>query len=160
MTTNPYRAGERILRVGREFPDRTALVIGAESWTYAELLAAAAQLANCFKPAVKQGAQEITAVMAQRHISSYAGILAARLSGHAYVPLNVNHPCQRNATILQNSGARRIICGQLATYKLQNILELACRDADRPAIVGCGDGKADYDLPTAANALLAADGRE
>lgn len=151
MTTNPYRAGARILEIARAFPDRTALVIDAESWSYSELLAAASQIASGFGPGNDSGAQPVTAVMAQRHVSSYAGILAARLAGHAYVPLNVNHPCQRNATILENSGAGRVICGRRAAQKLQDILALVASDGTRPGIIDCGERRSDFDLDAPAN---------
>lgn len=146
MTMDPYQAGARILEVAREHPQRTALVIDSESWTYAELLTAAQEIAANFPDQNTAEPQAITALMAQRHVSSYAGILAARLSGHAYVPLNVNHPCQRNATILKNSGAQRIICGSHASEKLQNILSVADMPAESVPIIRCGERQADYDL--------------
>ena len=118
---HPYQAGARILEVARDHPDRTALIIDGESWSYAELLAAAQNIAQRFPKSSAGEAQAVTAVMAQRHISSYAGILAARLAGHAYIPLYVDHPCQRNATILRNSGAGRVVCGTRAAEKWHNI---------------------------------------
>ena len=102
---NAYRAGRRILDVARAHPDRSALIIDGDTFTYAELLASAAEIAASLPSARDGDPQPITAVMAQHHLSSYAGILAARLSGHAYVPLNVNHPSQRNARILERSAA-------------------------------------------------------
>ena len=148
MTTNPYQAGAAIQRVAQEFPDRTALVIDSESWTYAELLTAAAEVAEQLDVATDAGGQPITAVMAQRHVSSYVGILAARLSGHAYVPLNVNHPCERNATILQASGADRVISGVRATKKLRNILAMAGEQYVDFSTVNVGDRKSDYRTPS------------
>ena len=149
-----YRAGNRILEIARSDPERTALVIDGDSWSYAELVASARQIADQFTDSPEGDRQPITAVMAQRHVSSYAGILAARFSGHAYVPLNVNHPCQRNATILRNSGAQRIVCGDLAAQELQEILSAAALPADASVIVGCGDSRADYALDAGADTLL------
>ncbi|MGI9201340.1 MAG: non-ribosomal peptide synthetase [Woeseiaceae bacterium] len=148
MTTNPYQPGARILAVAHEHPDRVALVIDSETWTYAELLAAVQGIAKSFPIEEANGRQPITAVMAQRHISSYAGILAARLAGHAYVPLNVNHPCQRNATILRTSGAQRVICGTRAAETLANILDTADMTADDIDRINCGDRQSDYDTVT------------
>ena len=141
-----YQAGRRILEVAQRAPDRTALIIDGESWSYAELIAAAKQIAGEF-PGVQAGApQPVTAVMAQRHVSAYAGILAARLAGHAYVPLNVNHPCQRNAIILRSSAAERVVCGELAVAKLGSILQAAEVDAVPVPFIQCGDRKQDYSL--------------
>ena len=147
--SSQYRAAQRILDVARDRPDSIALVIDGERWTYAELVAAAETIAGQFASAAAGDEQPITAVMAQRHISSYAGILAARLAGHAYVPLNVNHPSQRNATILQSSGAQRIVCGERARSALESILDAASLPIGRPDIVDCGDTRAEYDLRSA-----------
>ena len=148
---HPYQAGARILDVARDHPDRTALVIDDESWSYAELLAAAQNIARGFPKSKAGEAQAITAVMAQRHISSYAGILAARLAGHAYVPLNVNHPCQRNATIFSKSGASRVICGSRAAEKWHRILASAEPAIEAVPIIACGDSKSGYDLDLSAH---------
>ena len=48
MATSPYTAGARILDVAQRHPDRIALVIDSESWSFAELLAAARQIASAF----------------------------------------------------------------------------------------------------------------
>jgi amino acid adenylation domain-containing protein len=141
-----YRAGHRILDIASSDPGRTALIIDHESWSYGELVAAARTIATQFPHADDGVSQPITAVMAQRHISAYAGILAARLSGHAYVPLNVNHPCQRNAAILRSSGAARVICGNRANENLQEILVAADMPADSLPIIRCGDRRAEYRL--------------
>lgn len=143
--TDHYRAGERILRIAAEFPDRPALVIDGESWTYGELTAAALSLAAQFPAIGSEDAQPITAVMAQRHVSSYLGILAARFAGHAYVPLNVNHPCQRNATILKNSGAGRVVCGTNAAASLREIVAAAGIQADTLPVIACGERKVQFD---------------
>ncbi|MGI9271188.1 MAG: non-ribosomal peptide synthetase [Woeseiaceae bacterium] len=146
-----YRAGRRIREIASKHPNRTAIVIDGESWTYAELIAAASEIAMQYPESKAGDAQAITAVMAQRHISSYAGILAARLAGHAYVPLNVNHPCQRNATILMNSAARRVVCGDRAAEKLQNILAVAELPVESMDVIHCGDKKTDFAVDTTAN---------
>ena len=160
MTDSVYMAGRRILDVARAHPDRTALIIDGESWSYAELVAAAHLIASRFPAVGHDEHQPVTAVMAQRHISSYAGILAARLSGHAYVPLNVNHPARRNATILRNSGAERIVCGELAAASLQEILDAASLPADSGAIIDCGDRKADYSAAVRGDAGICGGTRE
>ncbi|MDH3803974.1 MAG: non-ribosomal peptide synthetase, partial [Gammaproteobacteria bacterium] len=158
--SSSYRAGRRILEIAQRSPDKVALIIDGESWTYGELVAAAQQIASHFPETTQGEHQPITAVMAQRHISAYAGILAARFSGHAYVPLNVNHPCKRNATILRNSGAQRVICGDLAVTKLQMILSAADLSAETLPIIECGDDKADYQLDGAADFTSGAADRE
>lgn len=148
-STIPYRAGERILRVAEARPARPALVIDDETWSYGELVAAAGQLASRFPAFAEGDEQPITAVMAERHASSYVGILAARLAGHAYVPLNVNHPSQRNATILVASGAQRVICGANAKAALAEILAAASVEPDALPVIDCGEYKRDFETAAA-----------
>jgi amino acid adenylation domain-containing protein len=138
-----YRAARRILDIARDNPSRTALVIDGESWTYGELVGASFSLAKQFPASDNNETQPITAVMAERHVSSYVGIRAARFAGHAYVPLNVNHPCQRNATILRNSGAGRVICGANARSSFREIS--AAADIDELPVVDCGERKTEFD---------------
>ena len=68
-----YRAGRRILDTALNQPGRTALVIDDETWSYGELVGAAGLIAARIEPEAS-ASQPITAVMAQRHVSSYAGI--------------------------------------------------------------------------------------
>jgi len=144
-----YRAGSRILEVARSDPDRAALIIDGETWSYEELVATANEIASCFFDDPEGVAQPITAVMAHRQISSYAGILAARFSGHAYVPLSVNHPCQRNATILKDSGAQQVICDNLAAETLSEIRRAAGLPFEKLPAIKCGTEKSDYQLKSA-----------
>ena len=139
-----YRAARRILDVAASDPSRPALIVDDATWSYGELVAAASALASEFA-AAEGKSQPITAVMAERHASSYVGILAARLAGHAYVPLNVNHPSQRNATILANSGAQRVICGASAKDSLQEILAAAGIDPATLPVIDCGEHKRDFE---------------
>ena len=149
-----YQAGRRILELAQNDPSRTALIIDGETWSYGELVAAASALAANFPPPDDGNPQPITAIMAQRHVSSYSGILAARLAGHAYVPLNVNHPCQRNATILKNSGAQRVICGENAAASLREIVAAAGMTDDALPVINCAESKAGFDTSSAARAAV------
>ncbi len=139
-----YRAARRIVEVASSDPSRPALIIDGETWSYGELVSAASALASEFPAAAAGVSQPVTAVMAERHASSYVGILAARLAGHAYVPLNVNHPSQRNAAILANSGAQRVICGANARDALVEIQSAAGVDPDALPRIDCGERKQDF----------------
>lgn len=147
---DPYRAGGRILRIAQDSADHLALIIDNESWTYSELVAAARTVADRFAP-INGSGQPITAIMAQRHVSSYVAILAARLAGHAYVPLNVNHPSQRNSAILRSSAATQIICGSNASDAMRAILDTV--PEQQPTIIECGDTKADFELDHAPSSV-------
>jgi amino acid adenylation domain-containing protein len=144
--TSLNRVSEHVLETARIYPDRIALVIDDESWTYAELVSAALEVARQLPNVAANENQAITAIMVDRHVSSYIAILAARLSGYAYVPLNVNHPCSRNATILQSSAARSVICGAMAADVLQSILDLRSAPDTDLTIVKTGDQRSDFEL--------------
>ncbi len=136
-----YQASERILAQAQTRGDAPALIIDGETWTYAELVTAAASVAR--RLSHSGDTQSVIAVMAGRHVSSYIGILAIRLSGHAYVPLNVNHPAERNARILAMSGATQVICGERAQDGLTDILAQANVDA---LVIDCGERKQGFAL--------------
>ncbi|NIS91390.1 MAG: amino acid adenylation domain-containing protein [Woeseiaceae bacterium] len=141
-----YLAGRRIFEYARLHPDHPALLIGGDKWSYGELVEAAAKIADAFPPVIEGEPQPVTAVMAQRHVSSYAAVLAARLAGHAYVPLNVHHPARRSAQILLRSGAQRVICGDRARDVLTDIIDSAGAQAAELPIIDCADDKAGYGL--------------
>ena len=144
--TSLNRVSEHVLETARIHPDRIALVIDDESWSYAELVSAALHVARQLPKVAADDQQAITAIMVDRHVSSYVAILAARLSGYAYVPLNVNHPCSRNATILESCAARSVICGSLAADGLNNILELSSLSAADLTIIKTGDQRSEFEL--------------
>ena len=149
-----YRAARRILEVAQSDPSRPALIVDDETWSYAELVAAASMLASRFPVVADGDDQPITAVMAERHASSYIGILAARLAGHAYVPLNVNHPSQRNATILAASGAQRVICGANALDALAEILAVAGIEPGSLPVIECGEHQRDFEIAAPAEVAV------
>ena len=136
-----WSIADAIVESGRKAPDRPALTIDGETWRYHELLAAAHQLATRLPQRSTTEPQPVVAIMAHRHCSSYVGILAALLSGHAYVPINVQHPDKRNFDVLQRSGAQRIICGEMAAERIAAILAEDPGLKEKLQIIHCSDGK-------------------
>ncbi len=76
--------------------DEMALSIGDQFWSYGELFGAAAALAAALAK-LPEGA---VGIFGQRSYESYVGVLAAVLSGRAYVPLNPKFPVDRLNAIL------------------------------------------------------------
>lgn len=143
------RVSEAILDTARNHPDRIALEVDGESWSYGELVSAALKVANQLPRVAEEQTQGIVAVMIDRNVASYVGIFAARLSGYAYVPLNVNHPCSRNARILQSSAAKVLIGDAAAAEVTQNIVEMCATAPGAPDIIQIGSRKSDYELDPA-----------
>ena len=138
------RVSAQILDTARSHPDRVALIVDGETWTYRELVTAALDVAAQLPRIAAGDDQAIAAVMIERNVSSYVAIFAALLSGYAYVPLNVNHPCSRNARILQNCAARCVLLGEPAGETLENILQLTAADFSRPLQINTGSCKAEF----------------
>lgn len=136
----------RIIEQAHRAPERPALTVDGETWSYKELLAAARHIGRELPRATNSGKQPVTAIMAQRHFSSYAGILAALLRGHTYVPVNLDPLNTRNRDILLRSGATRIICRDAAVKEMSKTL-LAGKDGIPDLkIIGCSERKLDYEL--------------
>lgn len=144
--TSTWRVGARIARAAYDWHDQPALTVDGVCWRYWELLAAATHLALRLDLPVQQAVLPVTAIMADRHVSSYIGILAALIQGHTYVPINVHHPVSRNLQALRRSGARQLICGARSMASLAAILSEAPDLRAQLRIIEVGDEQADYPL--------------
>lgn len=147
----------RIAEHAMHRPDHPALEVEGEIWTYGRLWAAVTSLAERLPPCGAEAPQLRIAVMAQRRASSYLGILAVRLAGHCYVPINTSHPPARSASVLEAAGAAAVICGDLASDTLDAILSHAPGLA-RIQRISCGESLADYPADAAPFAPTTEDG--
>ncbi|MFD4903888.1 amino acid adenylation domain-containing protein [Kitasatospora purpeofusca] len=86
-----------------EFPDRTALEIGAERLTYRELDEAAGRIAARLLTATG-GVPRRVGLLAERSVVAYAGYLAVQFLGGTVVPLNPAFPSARHAAIVTAGG--------------------------------------------------------
>lgn len=149
MTLPSYRPGGRILEAAQQRPNDAALIVDDESWSYRELLGAARGLAERLVSARCGDPQPTTAVLAHWHVSSYIGLLAARLAGHALLPIAVNHPPARSAERLRRAKACQIICGERAEASLAAMLgcdEAKAMPAGDVHLVHCPDDKAGWSM--------------
>jgi amino acid adenylation domain-containing protein len=111
------------LRSVRRFPDRAALQLGKELLSYRDLLARATALGAALAcHSAPAGAPLLTAVFAHRSVTAYAGVLAALLRGHGYVPLNPMFPVDRTRTMLAHSECATVIVDAGAAPQLSEIL--------------------------------------
>jgi non-ribosomal peptide synthetase component F len=98
----------------RERPDAAALVWGAETWTYAELDAAANRLAHHLR-ALGVGPEARVGVLLERSAELIVSILAVLKAGGAYVPLDAGYPPERLKLMLADAGVRVLVTrGELA----------------------------------------------
>jgi amino acid adenylation domain-containing protein len=106
-----------------ESPDRPALEVEGGALTYGEL----ARRAHAIKETLIQHAQNagppLTAVLAHRSVTAFAGILGALARGHGYVPLNPGFPPARNRSMLDRSGCEGLIIDSAARSEVSRLLE-------------------------------------
>jgi amino acid adenylation domain-containing protein len=111
------------LRSAKRFPERPALEVEGRSLSYAELARMAASLAATLEHHDRGEGPPLTAVFAQRSACAFAGVLAALLRGHGYVPLNPAFPVERNRQMLERAGCRALIVDSAASAQLDALLE-------------------------------------
>ena len=129
--TTAWSIARRIGECAVAQPARPALTVNGETFSYGDLWRLAAHLAGRLPVGDEAEAPTpVTAVMVHRQLSSYAGILACLIAGHAWVPVHVEHPARRNLAVLRKSRARRIVCGPHAVAALKRL-----RAEDRSLVV-------------------------
>ncbi len=106
----------------RKTPDAPAIRVEGRSLSYGALMDKVVAFASAIERQAGEDGSSVTAVYADRSLESYAGVLAASMMGHAYVPLNPKFPPDRNRTIVELSGAALIICSPQAVAEVASII--------------------------------------
>ena len=125
----------------------TALEIGADRYTYAQLRDLAAHLASRLVTACDDRVPRRVGVLASRNLLAYAGYLAVQRLGCSAVPLNPAFPTPRIAMIARAASLTVII----ADGGLRQTTDLASDGADRAAGTGGPDGDDATHEPDAAD---------
>ena len=102
---------ESFCRQAARTPDACAVSDGTDSYTYAELLRVARQIAGRLAAA---GITEnsFVALMTPRSKVFVAGVLGIHLAGAAYLPIDREYPGQRIGFMLRDSGTRWLLTTQ------------------------------------------------
>ena len=116
-----WRSGVRLCAGG------PALSVDGETLTYRELDERARSVAAAIQQIDPTGSP--VAVLAQRSLDAYLGVLGAVLAGRTYVPLHPDFPVQRSAGMLRRSGAGTVVVGPEADEAAQALFAAV----DRPA---------------------------
>jgi amino acid adenylation domain-containing protein len=99
----------RFLAIAQEHADAPAVIAGDLALSYRELRAHAAAVANMLRSAgVAPG--DAVAIAMPRSAAAVVAALAVLEAGAAYLPLDPHHPCDRLAFMLQDAGARFVLC--------------------------------------------------
>ncbi len=112
-----------ILKSTEMFPDRPALDVEKLVYTYNELLKIASSYAAALDRVAIADEPPLTAVYAMRSLPAYAGIMAALLRGHGYVPLNRFYPAGRTEFMIRKSGCRALIVDAESSRQLEEVLK-------------------------------------
>jgi amino acid adenylation domain-containing protein len=121
--TNSGLIYEGFLRSAGKFPQRPALEVANRVVSYSDLRQRAFQLAATLQKSDLSNQPPLTAVFGYRSVTAFAGILAALLRGHGYVPLNRTFPPERTKLMLERSGCRALVVDEVSAAQLPGVLE-------------------------------------
>ncbi len=110
------------LESSERFPQRAAIDVGGAELSYAELRAKAERISAVLTSSDAAPREPLTAIFAQRSETAFAGIIAALLRGHGYVPLNPNFPADRTATMLERSEATAVVVDEFGKEKMEAVI--------------------------------------
>ena len=110
------------VRSAAAFPQRPALVIGTESWSYENVLRASAAVAALLLEHTEDG-PPWTAVFGHRSFVAYVGVLGSLLRGHGYVPLNRKFPVMRTKAMFERSRCRAVVIDNESLPQLDELLD-------------------------------------
>lgn len=103
-------------------PDRPALEVDGQVWSYTQLRERAQAVAATLVAHRDPEGPPLTAVLGQRSEPGFAGILGALLSGHGYVPMLPSFPSARTADMLARSQARTLVVDAQGIAVLPDVL--------------------------------------
>lgn len=88
---NQYNLAQKFYLNSVANPERIALVIGADEYSYGELATRAADLAGWIAGEFPESTTRV-GILASRSLEAYVGIIASAWAGKTYVPLNPTFP--------------------------------------------------------------------
>lgn len=101
---------QRLLAAAQKHATRPALWVEGDSWDYATLFADAQALADQINQQIDP--KRPLGIHCQRDRISLLGILAAILSGRAYVPLNPGFPADRLRKVAKGAALGAVLCSE------------------------------------------------
>src|SRR5208282_6387071 len=102
-------------------PGRPALEIGDDVLTYEQLWNYAGKITTCLQNSLDPS-EGVVAILANRSVGAYGGILGILGSGRGYCPLNPKFPLERTLVMLNASGCKTLVVGQECTATLEALL--------------------------------------
>ncbi|NKB70551.1 MAG: amino acid adenylation domain-containing protein [Candidatus Latescibacteria bacterium] len=115
-------------------PQAPALQLGQRQVSYGQLLDRAGQWADALLAALGRPPRRV-GVFAHRSETAYTGVVAALLSGAAYVPLNRTFPLERTRSMIARAQLDALIVDAASAPQLAPVLE-----AGGPSLILAPDG--------------------
>jgi amino acid adenylation domain-containing protein len=103
-------------------PSNPALELGERVLSYEQLWNYAGKITACLKDSLDPS-EKLVAILADRSMVAYGGILGILGSGRGYVPLNPTFPLERTLMMLKASGCRTLVVGQECAATLESLLQ-------------------------------------
>jgi amino acid adenylation domain-containing protein len=100
---------------------RPALELGDDSFSYEQLWNYAGKI-TAFLEQNLEPSEKVVAVLANRSMGAYGGILGILGSGRGYCPLNPKFPLDRTLVMLKASGAKTLVVGRECAATLESLL--------------------------------------
>jgi amino acid adenylation domain-containing protein len=105
----------------RTRPASPALELGEVMMSYEQLWNYAGRITAFLRHTLDQS-ENMVAVLADRSVAAYGGILGVLGSGRGYVPLNPKFPIERTLAMLQASGCKTLVVGKECAATLDALL--------------------------------------
>ncbi|MGA8233377.1 MAG: amino acid adenylation domain-containing protein [Candidatus Acidiferrales bacterium] len=118
-----------------------ALVVDGDKLSYRELSDQARAIATAILN-FEQDRFPLTALLAHRSVTAYAGVLGILASGRGYVPLNPKFPLERTRSMLHLAGCTTLVVGRESVSQLPKLLG----GLERPLTVILPDVSSQVDL--------------
>jgi amino acid adenylation domain-containing protein len=112
-------------------PGSPCLELGEQSLSYEQLWNYAGRITACLRD-ILDPSEKVVAVLADRSIGAYGGILGVLGSGRGYVPLNPKFPLERTLVMLRASGCKTLVVGQECAAALESLLPRLHEGLDKP----------------------------
>jgi amino acid adenylation domain-containing protein len=110
------------MRSAEQFPERAAVVVDGASLSYQQLRQTAIRIAASIQTYNDPSSPPLTAVLAHRSATAFAGVLGALLAGHGYVPLNRTFPVSRTRMMFSQAQCRSIVVDSGSMGQLDALL--------------------------------------
>jgi len=103
------------------YPERQALYIDSQSYSYKTLCAMAENLAQQLPQ--NSGKQSLCAILCRKSITAYVAILASLMAGSVYVPLNIKQPSERITLMVKQAAVDFLIVAADCLTHAKDVLQ-------------------------------------